>query len=182
VRCCSPEAGAAVDAEVVVFRVVAEAFLTVEVVFREEVAISLEAAAVFPAVVAVFLAVALSSGAAVFLAAAEVISSEGPIVFPVAVVAAFPGAAIVFPAGAVAVPLEGMVLPTIPHCSPTSADRDRVAVECRRIQPEANQAATVDRWEEAPHNYLPAIARVAIWEVGPRNFAIKTEPERVEAT
>jgi hypothetical protein len=152
---------------------VAEAFLVVEVVFREEVAIFLELREVFPEVAAVSLAVAVLLIAAVFLAAA-VVSLEAETVFPVAEAGAFPGAAIVLPAGAVAIPLDITVLRTILRCSPISADRDRVAVECHRLQPEVNPATVVHRWEEALHNCRP--------EIEPRNFplAMKAVNEHVQ--
>jgi hypothetical protein len=143
------------DVEVVGFREVAEAFLAVEVVFREEVAIFLEVREVFPEVAAVSLAVAVLLIAAVFLAVV-VVSPEAQTVFPVVQAGAFQGAAIVLLAEAVAVPLDITVLRTILRCSPISADRDRVAVECHRVQSEVNPA-TVHQWEEALHNYRPEI-------------------------
>ena len=154
----------------------AEAFLAVEVIFREEVAVSLEVTGVFPAVAAVSLAVAA------FLAAAEVVCPRAAAVFLAAVVAAFRGAAIVFPTQAAAVLLDRTVFRTILHCSPISADRGRVAVECHRVQPEVNQGAVVHRWEELRHSCRPAIDRVATWEVGPRNFplAMKAVKEHVQ--
>ena len=101
------------------FRVAAEAFLGVEVVFRAEVAVSLEVRQASPAVAAVSLALAVSPGAAVFLAAAaELVSPGAAAVFLVAVVAAFPGATIVFPVEAAAVPLDRTAFRTILHCSP----------------------------------------------------------------
>jgi hypothetical protein len=128
---------AAGDAEVAGFRVAAEAFLAVAVIFREEVAVSLAVTGVFPAVAAVSLAVA------VLFAAAEVVSPGAAAVFLVAAVALFRGAAVVFPPEAVAVPLDISVFRTILHCSLISAGRSRVAVECHRVQPEVNQAAVV---------------------------------------
>jgi hypothetical protein len=113
----------------------AEAFLAVEVMFREEVAVSLEVTGVFPLVAAVSLAVAA------FLAVAEVVC---PAAVLLAVVApAFRGAAVIFPVEAAAVPLDRTAFRTILHCSPIWADRGRVAVECHRVQPEVNQAAIV---------------------------------------
>ena len=118
------------DGEAAGFRKAVEAFLAVEVMFHEEAAISLEVKEVFPAVAAVSLAVAVSPGAAA--------------AFLVAVVAAFPGATIVSPAEAAVVPLDRTTaFRTILHCSPISADRGRVAVECHRAQREVNQAAIV---------------------------------------
>jgi hypothetical protein len=160
--------------------VAAEAFLGAEVVFREEVAISLQVKGVFPEVAAVSLAVVVSLGAAVFLAAAEVVSPGAAAVFLVALVAAFPGATILFPAGAVAVPLD-TVLRAILHCSPISADRDRVAAEYHRVLPEVNQAAVVHRWEEARHSCPPAIDQAATWEVEHRNFPLAMKAEHVQA-
>ena len=160
----------------------AEAFLAVEVIFREEVAVSLEVTGVFPAVAAVSLAVAVSLGAAAFLAAAEVVCPGAAAVFLAAVVAAFRGAAVVFPTEAAAVPLDSTVFRTILHCSPISADRGRVVVECHRVQAEVNQGAVVYRWAELRHSCRPAIDRVATWEVGPRNFplAMKAAKEHVQ--
>jgi hypothetical protein len=112
----------AVDAEAAGSREVAEAFLAVEVLFREEVAISLEVREVSPEVVGVSLVVAVFLGAAVFLAA-EAVCPGAPAVLLWAVVVAFRLAAIVFPAEAVAVPLDITVLRTILRCSPISADR-----------------------------------------------------------
>jgi hypothetical protein len=148
------------------FRAGAEVFLAVEVVFREEAAISLEAREVFPEVAAVSLI------AEVFLAAAAV-SRAAATVF-LAAVGAFPGALLVFPAGAVSVLLDRTVLRTILRCSPTSADRDRVAAECRPVRPEANPAPVVNRWEEALHN-----CRL---EIEPRKFplAMKAPDEHVQ--
>jgi hypothetical protein len=145
----------------------AEAFLAVEVIFQEEVAVSLEVTGVFPAVAAVSLAVAVSLGAAAFLAA---------------VVAAFRGAAVVFPTQAAAVPLDRTVFRTILHCSPISADRGRVAVECHRVQPEVNRGAVVHRWAELRHSCRPPTGRIATWEVGLRNFrlAMKAAQEHVQ--
>jgi hypothetical protein len=120
----------------------AEAFLAVEVVFRREVAISLEVREVFLEVAAISLAVAFPPGAAVFLLVKLVSRAAEPI-FPVVGEGAFPGAATVgFPAEAAAVPLD-TALRTILHCSPISADRARVAVECHRVQPEVNPATVV---------------------------------------
>jgi hypothetical protein len=138
------EDGAAGDAEVAGSREVAEAFLRVEVVFREEVAISLQVKGVFPEVAATSLAVAVSLGAAVSLAVAEeVVSLGAAAVFLVAVVAAFPGVTIVSPAVAAVIPLDISVFRTILHCSPISADRGRVAGGCHRVQREVNQATDV---------------------------------------
>jgi hypothetical protein len=156
----------AVDAEAAGSREVAEAFLAVEVVFREEVAISLEVREVSPEVVGVSLVVAVFLGAAVFLAA-EAVCPGAPAVLLWAVVVAFRLAAIVFPAEAVAVPLDITVLRTILRCSPISADRDRVAAEYHRVQPEFNPAMAVHRWEEALHNYHP--------EIDPRKFPLATK-------
>jgi hypothetical protein len=150
----------------------AEAFLAVEVIFREEVAVSLEVTGVFPAVAAVSLAAAAFLGAAAFLAAAEVVCPGAAAVFLAAAVALFRGAAVVFSPEAVAVPLDISVFRTILHCSLISAGRSRVAVECHRVQPEVNQAAVVHRCEEARQSCPPAIDRVATWEVGPRNFPL----------
>lgn len=146
-------------------RVAAEAFLAVAVIFREEVAVSLAVTGVFPTLAAVSLAVA------VLLAAAEVVSPGAAAVFLAVAVALFRVAAVVFPPEAVAVPLD-IVFRTILHCFPISASRDRVAVECHRVQPEVNQEAVVHRWEEARQSCRPAIDRVATWEVGPRNFPL----------
>jgi hypothetical protein len=146
--------------------VAAEAFLAVEVVFREEVAVFLQVKGVFPEVAAVSPLVAVSPGAAA--------------VFLVALVAAFPGATILFPAEAAEVPLDS-VFRTILHCSPISADRDRVAAEYHRVQPEVNQAAVVHRWEEARHSCPPAIDQAATWEVEHRNFPLAMKAERVQA-
>jgi hypothetical protein len=153
-----------------------EAFLAVEVIFREEVAVSLEVTAVFPAVAAV------SLGAAVFLAAAEVLCPAAAAVFLLVTAAAFLEGAVIFRAGAASAPRDHTVLRTTLHCSPISADRDRVAVESHRVQPELNQAAVVPQWEEARHSCPPATDRVAIWEVGPRNFplAMKAAKEHVQ--
>jgi hypothetical protein len=163
----------------------AEAFLAAEVVFRQEAAISLEVAGVLPAVAAVSPAVVISSGAATFLEAVEPVS-QAPTVFLAAVLAALPAAVVILQVGAASVPLDRIVWRTILPCSPISADRGRVAVDCHRVQPELNQAAIVHRQEEARHSCRPAIGPLATWEVGPRNFpvAIKTEPERarIEAT
>jgi hypothetical protein len=124
------------DAEVAGLRMAAEAFLAVEVMFREEAAVSREVTGVFPAVAAVSLAVA------VFLAVAEVVCPGPAAVFLAVVAPAFRGAAVIFPAEAAAVP------PDIPsrkilHCSPIWAARSRVAVECHRAQRDVNQAAIV---------------------------------------
>jgi hypothetical protein len=122
------------DVEVGVSREVAEAFLAVEVVFREAVAISLGVREVFPEVAAVSLAVAVFLIAAVFLAAA-VVSPEAETVFPVLEAGAFPGA----------VPLDRIAFRTILHCSPISEVRGRVAAECHPVQPEVNPATVVHR-------------------------------------
>jgi hypothetical protein len=133
------------DVEVGVSREVAEAFLAVEVVFREAVAISLGVREVFPEVAAVSLAVAVFLIAAVFLAAA-VVSPEAETVFPVLEAGAFPGAAaVLFHAEAAAVPLDRIAFRTILHCSPISAVRGRVAAECHPVQPEVNPATVVHR-------------------------------------
>lgn len=163
------------DVEVAGSRVVAEAFLAVEAVFREELAISLEVREVFPEVAGAYLAVAVSLGAAVFPAVVAVISPEAETVFPAVVAEGFPEAAIVFLAGTVAVPLDITVLRTILRCSLISADHDQVVVtECHRVQPEVNPATAVHRWEEALHNYRP--------EIDPRKFplAMKAARERVQ--
>ena len=118
------------------FRMAAEAFLAVEVMFREEAAVSLEVTGVFPAVAAVSLAVA------VFLAVAEVVCPGPAAVFLAVVAAAFRGAAIILPVEAAAVPPD-MPSRKILHCSPIWAARGRVAVECHRAQREVNQAAIV---------------------------------------
>jgi hypothetical protein len=164
------------------FRVAAEAFLAVEVVFREEVAVLLEVREASPAVAAVSPAVAISLEAAVFLAAAAVVPPGAAAVFLVAAVAAFPGATIVSPAQAALVPLDISMFRAILHCSPISADRGRVAVECHRVQPEVNQATDVHRWEEARHSCRLAIDRVVIWEGSPRNFPLAMKAEHVQAT
>ena len=143
------------DAEVVGDAEAAEAFLVAEVMFREEVAVSL--------------------GAAVFLAAVVVVSPAGRAVFFVTVVAAFREAAVIFPPGAVAVPRDRIVFRKILRCSRISAEHVRVAVECHRVQPEVNQLAVVHRREEARHSCRPAIDRVATWEIGPRNFPLAME-------
>lgn len=130
------EAGDAAAAGV---RVAAEAFLGVEVVFREETAVSLELTEASLAVTAVSLAVAVS------LPAVEVISPAAVTVFLVAVVPVFPAATIVFLAEAVALPLDITVLRRILRCSPISAGRVRVAEECHRIQSGINRVAVVHR-------------------------------------
>lgn len=124
------------DAEVAGFRMAAEAFLAVEVMFREEAAVSREVTEVFPAVAAVSLAVA------VFLAVAAVVCPGPAAVFLAVVAPAFRGAAVIFPVEAAAVPPD-MPSRKILHCSPIWAARDRVAVECHRAQPEVNPAAIV---------------------------------------
>jgi hypothetical protein len=96
-------------------------------------------------------------------------------VFLPAVVAPFRAAAILFPAEAAAVPLVPTVFRKILRCSPISADRGRVEVECHRVQPEVNQLAVVHRRAEARHSCRPAIDRVATWEIGPRNFLLAME-------
>jgi hypothetical protein len=158
--------------------VAAEAFLGVEVVFREEVAVSLEVKEASLAVAAVSLAVAVSLEAAVSPAAAEVVSPRPAAVYLVADVPVFPAATIVFLAGAVAVPLD-TVLRAILRCSPILADRGRVAVECHRVQREINQATVVHQWKEAQHSCLPAIDQVATREVEPRNLALAMKAEHV---
>jgi hypothetical protein len=184
VRSCLPADGVAGDAEVEDSREVVEAFLAVKVVFRGERAISLEVREVFPAVATPSLAVAVSLGAAVFLGAVAVVSPEAETISPAVVAAGFPEAAIVFPAEALAVPLDITVLRMILRCFPISADRDRVAAECHRVQPESNPAMAVHRWEEALHNYRPEIAWVATSEIDPRKFplAMKAVHERVPLT
>jgi hypothetical protein len=112
----------------------AEAFLAVEVMFREEVAVSLEVTEVFPLVAAVSLAVA------VFLAVGEVVC---PAALFLAVVAPAIRGAVIFPVETAAVPLDRTAFRTILRCSPIWADRGRVAAECHRVQPEVNQAAIV---------------------------------------
>jgi hypothetical protein len=152
------------DVEVEDPRGAEEAFLAVAVVFREEVAISLEVREVFPEVAAISLAVA-------FLPEAAVLLLTEPI-FPVVEAGAFPGAAAVdFRAEAAAVPLD-TALRTILYCSPISADRARVAVECHRVQPDVNPATLVQRWEEAQHSCRPAIGRVVTSEIDPRKFPL----------
>jgi hypothetical protein len=148
----------------------AEAFLAVEATFREEVAVSL-------AVTSVSLAVA-----AVSLAAAAVVCLVLAAVFLLAVVAPFRAAAILFPAEAAAVPLAPTMFRKILRCSPISAERGRVAVECHRVQPEVNPLVVVHRREEARRSCHLAIDRVATWEIGPRNFqfAMETAKERVQ--
>jgi hypothetical protein len=151
------------DVEVGGSREVAEAFLAVEVVFREEVAISLEAREVFPEVAAVSLAVAVSLIAAVFLAAAVVSPEAG----------AFPGAvAVLFPAEVAAAPLDRIAFRTILRCSPISEGRGRVAAECHPVRPEVNPATVVHLWGEALHNYRPEIERIATPEIDPRKFPL----------
>jgi hypothetical protein len=146
------------DAEAEESREVAEVFLAVEVVFRGELAISLEVREVFPEVVGVSL-VAVFLAEAVF-PAAEAVCRGAPAVLRTVVVA-FRLAAIVFPAEAVAVPLDITVLQTILRCSPISGDRDRVAAECHRVQPEFNPAMAVHRCKEALHSYRQEITWVA---------------------
>jgi hypothetical protein len=164
------------DVQVGGSREVAEAFLAVEVVFREEVAISLEAREVFPEVAGVSLAIAVSLIAAVFLAAA-VVSPEVETVFPVVEVGAFPGpAAVLFRAEAAAVPLDRIVFRTILHCSPISEGRGRVAAESHRVRPEVNPATVVQLWEEALHNYRPEIEWDATSEIDPRKFPLAMKP------
>jgi hypothetical protein len=153
-------------------REAAEAFLAVEVVFRGEVAISLEVREVFPEVAAISLAVAYPPDAAIFLLV-KLVSLAAVLIFPVVEAGAFPGAAaVVLPAEAAAVPLDITVLRTILHCSPISADRVRVAVECHRVQAEVNPATVVQRWEEAQYSCRPAIGRVATSEIDPRKFPL----------
>ena len=123
------------DAEAAGFRMAAEAFLAVEVMFREEAAVSREVTGVFPAVAAVSLAVA------VFLAVGEVVCPAA--LFLAVVAPAIRGAVVIFPVEATAVPLDRTAFRTILHCSPIWADRGRVVVECHRAQPEVNQAAIV---------------------------------------
>jgi hypothetical protein len=133
------EGGAAVDAEAAGFRVAAEAFLAVEVVFREEIAVSLEVTEASLAVTAVSLAVAVSP------TAEEVICPAVVTVFLIAAVPVFPAVTIVFLTEAVAVPLDITALRRILRCSPISAVRDRVAEECHRIQSGVNRAAVIHR-------------------------------------
>jgi hypothetical protein len=132
-----------------------EAFLVAEVMFRAEVAVS--------------------QGAAVFLAPAAVVSPAVRAVFFVTVVAACREAAVIFPAGAVAVLRDRTLFRKILHCSPISAERVRVAVECHRVQPEVNQRAVVHRREEARHSCRPATDRAVKREIGPRNFPLAME-------
>jgi hypothetical protein len=166
--------GVAEGAEVEDPREVAGAFLAVEVVFREEVAIFLQVREVFPEIAGAFLLVAVSLGAAVFLGAVAVVSPEGETVFPAVVAEGFPAVATVFPAGAAPVPLDITVLRRIPRCSPISADRDRVAEERHRVQDEVNRVEAANRSEEALHNYRPGI--------DPRKFplAMKALHEHVQ--
>jgi hypothetical protein len=153
-------------------REAAETFLAVEVVFRGKVAISLEVREVFREVAAVSLAVAFPPEAAVFLLVMLVSLVAEPI-SPVVEAGAFPGAAaVVLRSEAAAVPLDIIVLRTILHCSPMSADRARVAVECHRVQAEVNPATVVPRWEEAQHSCRPAIGRVVTSEIDPLKFPI----------
>jgi hypothetical protein len=169
------------DVEVGGSREAAEAFLAVEVVFREEVAISLQAREVFPEVAAVSLAVAFPPEAAVFLLVKLVSRAAEPI-FPVVEAGVFPGAAIAFLAGAAAVPLDITVFRTILRCSPISEGRGRVAAECHRVRPEVNPATVVHLWEEALHSCHPAIGRVVTSEIDPRKFplAMKAAQEHVK--
>ena len=137
------DAQAAGDAEVAGFRMAAGAFLAAEVMFREEIAISLQVKGVFPAVAAVSLAVAVFLTVAVFLAAAAEVVCPGPTAAFLAIMApAFRGAVVIFRVEAAAVPPDIPSL-KIRHCSPIWAARGRVAVECRRVQPEVNQVAIV---------------------------------------
>jgi hypothetical protein len=132
------EDAAAGGAEAAGVRVAAEAFLGVEVVFREEIAVSLEATEASLAVMAVSLEVAVSL-------AVEVMSPAAVTVLPVAVVPVFPAATIVSLAEARALPLDITVLRTILRCSRISAARVRVAEECHRIQSGLNRVAVVHR-------------------------------------
>ena len=153
------------DVEVEDPRGAAEAFLAVAV------AISLEVTEVFPEVAAISLAVAFPPQAAVFLLV-KLVSLVAEPIFPVVEAGAFPeAAAVVFQAEAAAVPLD-TALRTILHCSPISADRARVAVECHRVQPEVNPATGVQRWEVAQHSCHPAIGRVVTSEIEPRKFPL----------
>jgi hypothetical protein len=102
-------------------REVAEAFLAVEAVFREEAAISRELKEVFREVAAVSPAVAILLIPAVCLAAAGAASPEAETVFHLAAAGVFPAAAIVVPVGAPG-PLDITVLRTILRCSPISED------------------------------------------------------------
>jgi hypothetical protein len=140
-----------------------EASLVAEVMFRAEVAVS--------------------QGAAVFLAAAVVVSPVGRAVFFVTVVAVFRETAVIFPAGAVAVPRDRIMFRKTLRCFPISAERDQVAVECHRVQPEVNQLAVAHRREEVRRSCRPAIDRTATREIGPRNFplAVETAQEHVQA-
>jgi hypothetical protein len=133
-----------------------EAFLVAEVMFRAEVAVS--------------------QGAAVFLAAAAVVSLAVRAVFFATVAAALWEAAVIFPAGAVAVPRDRIMFRKTLRCFPISAERDQVAVECHRVQPEVNQLAVVHRREEARRSCRPAIDRTATREIGPRNFPLAMGP------
>lgn len=152
-------------------REVPEAFLAEEVVFREAVTISLEVKEVFPEVAAVSPVAIVLLIAAVSLMEA-VVSPEAKIVFRAVETEAFPEtAAVIFHAEAAAVPLDPIEFRTILRCSPISAARGKVAVECRRVRPEIKPAVLVYRWEEALHNYLREIdprrlrpAMKAAWE------------------
>lgn len=148
----------------------AEVFLAVEVAFRGELAISLEVREVFPEIVEVSLG-AVFLAAAIFLAA-EAVCPGAPAVCLRAVVA-FRLAAIVFLAEAVAVPLDTTLLQTILRCSPISADRDRVAAECHRVQPELNPVTVVSQSEEPLHNYPR--------EIDLRKFPLAMKPVHAHA-
>jgi hypothetical protein len=161
-------------AEAAGFRVAAEAFPGVEVVFREEIAVSLEVTEASLAVTAV------SLEAAVSLAAAEVISPLVVTVLLVAVVPVFPATTIVFPAEAVALPLDITVLRMILRCSPISAGRVRMAEECPRIQFAVNRAAVIRRWGEAQPSCPPPIAQAATWEIVPLKFPLALKAEHVQ--
>ncbi|HEY4284181.1 MAG TPA: hypothetical protein VGM62_14040 [Chthoniobacterales bacterium] len=165
---------AAAGAEAAGVRVAAEAFLGVEVVFREEIAVSLEATEASLAVMAVSLEVAVSL-------AVEVMSPAAVTVLLVAVVPVFPAATIVSPAEARALPLDITVLRTILRCSPISAGRVRVVEECHRIQSVVNRVAVVRRWGEAQHSCPPPIAQAATWEIVRRKFPLVPKAGRVQA-
>jgi hypothetical protein len=88
-----------VDAQAAGFRMAAEAFLAVEAMFREEVAVSL-----------VVTSASLAAAAVVYLVLAAV--------FLLAVAAPFRAAAILFPAEAASVPPAHTVFRKILRCSP----------------------------------------------------------------
>jgi hypothetical protein len=165
---------AAEGVEAAGLRVAAEAFLGVEVVFREEIAVSLGATEASLAVMAVSLEVAVS------LPAGEAMSPAAVKVLLVVVVAVFPAATIVFLAETVALPLDITVLRTILRCSPISAGRVRVAEDCHPIQSGLNRVAVVHRWGEAQHSCPPPIDQAATWLIGPRKFLLALKAERVQ--